>query len=140
MKNLVLVLTIALASIVNFSAKAQSTEDQNTSTVTKTADIEVYYFHNTRRCATCNAVEQVTRETLEESYPEQMKSGVITFQSLNIEEGETEALAKKLGVSGQTLLIVKGDKKTDLTNDAFMYARTKPDKLKEKVKNAIDQD
>jgi ABC-type enterochelin transport system ATPase subunit len=77
---------------------------------------------------------------MEESYPEQMKSGVITFQSLNIEEGETEALAKKLGVSGQTLLIVKGDKKTDLTNDAFMYARTKPDKLKEKVKNAIDQD
>ncbi len=140
MKNLVLVLTIALASIVNFSAKAQSTEDQSTSTVTKTADIEVYYFHNTRRCATCNAVEQVTRETLEESYPEQMKSGVITFQSLNIEEGETEALAKNLGVSGQTLLIVKGDKKTDLTNDAFMYARTKPDKLKEKVKNAIDQD
>jgi len=140
MKNLVLVLAIALASIFNFSAKAQSTEDQSTSTVTKTADIEVYYFHNTRRCATCNAVEQVTRETLEEGYPEQMKSGVITFQSLNIEEGETEALAKKLGVSGQTLLIVKGDKKTDLTNDAFMYARTKPDKLKEKVKNAIDQD
>ncbi|MCF8349234.1 MAG: nitrophenyl compound nitroreductase subunit ArsF family protein [Bacteroidales bacterium] len=140
MKNSVLVLAIALASIFNFSAKAQSTEDQSTSTVTKTADIEVYYFHNTRRCATCNAVEQVTRETLEEGYPEQMKSGVITFQSLNIEEGETEALAKKLGVSGQTLLIVKGDKKTDLTNDAFMYARTKPDKLKEKVKNAIDQD
>jgi DNA-binding XRE family transcriptional regulator len=140
MKNLVLVLAIALASIFNFSAKAQSTEDQSTSTVTKTADIEVYYFHNTRRCATCNAVEQVTRETLEEGYPEQMKSGVISFQSLNIEEGETEALAKKLGVSGQTLLIVKGDKKTDLTNDAFMYARTKPDKLKEKVKNAIDQD
>jgi DNA-binding XRE family transcriptional regulator len=140
MKNLVLVLAIALASIFNFSAKAQSTEDQSTSTVTKTADIEVYYFHNTRRCATCNAVEQVTRETLEEGYPEQMKSGVISFQSLNIEEGETEALAKKLGVSGQTLLIVKGDKKTDLTNDAFMYARTNPDKLKEKVKNAIDQD
>jgi len=99
--------------------------------------IEVYYFHNTRRCATCKAVEEVTKNSLEELYPEQFKKGEVTFQSLNIEDDKNEALASELKVAGQTLLVVKDGKKKDLTNDAFMYARSNPEKLKEKIKKAI---
>ena len=100
--------------------------------------IEVYYFHNTRRCATCQAVEDVTKITLEENYPEEFKNGLITFQSLNIEDDKNEPLARKLHVSGQTLLFIKNGKKKDLTNDAFMYARTKPEKLQEKIIKTMD--
>ena len=100
--------------------------------------IEVYYFHNTRRCATCEAVESVTINTLEEKYPEQLKSGILSFQSLNIEDDKNEPLARKLNVSGQTLLFVKDGKKKDLTNDAFMYARTKPEKFQEKIIKTVD--
>lgn len=100
--------------------------------------IEVYYFHNTRRCATCEAVESVTINTLEENYPEQLKSGILSFQSLNIEDDKNEPLARKLNVSGQTLLFVKDGKKKDLTNDAFMYARTKPEKFQEKIIKTVD--
>jgi hypothetical protein len=82
-------------------------------------------------------VEDVTRETLTESYPEQMKAGEIVFASLDLEDKTNEPLARKLKVSGQTLLIIKAGKKNDLTNDAFLYARTKPEKLKEKINKAI---
>ena len=116
---------------------AQSTEPKQGETLSGTETINVYYFHNTHRCATCLAVESVTRKTLEDSLPEQMKNGEITFQSLNIEEDENEPLARKLHVSGQTLLFVKNDNKKDLTNDAFMYARTNPDKLKVKILKTI---
>lgn len=100
--------------------------------------IEVYYFHMSRRCATCLAVEAESEAALKKLYPEQMESGLITFQGINLEEESSEPLAKKFQVSGQTLLIVKGDKKIDLTGDGFMYAKTNPEKLQEKFKTAID--
>lgn len=101
------------------------------------AKVVVYYFHNTRRCATCQSVESVTKETLEDTYPEEMKKGEIIFQSLNIEDGENEALIKELEISGQTLLFIKNSEKKDMTNDAFMYARSNPDKLKKKIQQFI---
>lgn len=100
--------------------------------------VEVYYFHYSRRCATCNAVENEAVKALEEYFPGQMKSGDITFLSVNIEEEGNEKLAEDLGVSGQTLLFVKGDKKIDITNDAFMNARTKPDKYHKQIKKTVE--
>ncbi|MDA3894071.1 MAG: nitrophenyl compound nitroreductase subunit ArsF family protein [Salinivirgaceae bacterium] len=96
-------------------------------------ELAVYYFHNTRRCATCNAVEAVTIEALKEYYGEKVK-----FSSLNLEEESTEELAKSMKISGQTLIIIYGDKQFDLTNEAFMYARNSPEKLKQKLKATID--
>ncbi|NQU32324.1 MAG: hypothetical protein HQ521_03740 [Bacteroidetes bacterium] len=130
---------LVLLTLVSFSyyGNSQTVVKKSDSKVSETNKVEVYYFHNTRRCATCNAVEDVTKAALEEYYPEQMKSGEITFQSLNLEEDTGETVARELGVSGQTLLIILNGKKKDLTNDAFMYAKTKPEKLKEKVNKVI---
>lgn len=130
-------LIIFLLPILFFSYSAVSQEENNSEVKIKETKVEVYYFHNTRRCATCNAVEDVTKATLEESYSEQYKEGELTFTSLNLEEEEGEKVARKLKVSGQTLLIIVDGKKKDLTNDAFMYARSKPDKLKAKIIKTI---
>ncbi len=138
MKNLKIFLVTILLTGAFCSCQAQTDNNGTEQAVVSADKIEVYYFHNTRRCATCKAVEAVTRETLEENYPEQMKDGKITFQSLNIEEDANEPLARKLHVSGQTLLFVKNDNKKDLTNDAFMYARSNPDKLKEKILKTVE--
>ena len=132
--NLVLSILLFLGCMLNLNAQdLQQTKVEKISS----EKVEVYYFHNTRRCATCEAVEEVTKNSLKELYPEQFKSGEVTFQSLNIEDKENEALARKLKVSGQTLLVVKDGKKKDLTNDAFMNARSNPDKLKEKIHKTI---
>ena len=100
--------------------------------------IEVYYFHFTRRCMTCNNVEKVSKEAVEQQYAEKVKSGEITFQSINLDEKEGEAIGAKLKVEGQTLLIVSGDKRVDLTDKGFLYANNSPDKLKAEIKKAID--
>jgi len=116
-----------------------SNPDKNTLTFSpEEKKVEVYYFHYTRRCATCQAVEDETKKALDQFYPTQMKDGSVTFLSINIEEGDNEAFAEKLGVSGQTLLLVAGDKKVDLTNDAFMYATTKPEKLHKEIRKTVD--
>lgn len=118
----------------NIQAQNTSVNEEQSIATTK---VEVYYFHNTRRCATCQAVESVTKETLEETYPEEMKNGEIIFQSLNIEDYENESLAKEFEISGQTLLFIKDGEKKDFTNDAFMYARSNPEKFKKKIKQFI---
>ncbi len=116
-------------AITNESPLAFSPEDEK---------VEVYYFHYTRRCATCNAVEDESVKALEKYFPEQMKNGTITFLSVNFEEEGNDKLAEQLGASGQALLFVKGDEKIDLTNDAFMNARTNSEKYHKQVKKTVE--
>jgi len=97
-----------------------------------TSKTTALYFHAKRRCATCEAVEAVTKEALKEYY-----KGEIKFYSINREEDKE--LAKKYNIEWQALIIVKGDEIINLTNDAFLNARTNPDKLKAKLKSTIDQ-
>ena len=123
----------ANAQCCSTKAKKQITaktccSDQKTDTTVK-----AYYFHATRRCATCEAVETVSKKTIAENY-----KGKVSFQSINREENKDNPLVKKYKISGQTLLIVKGDKTVNLTNAAFLNARTKPEKLVDKLKSTIN--
>ncbi len=100
--------------------------------------INVYYFHFTRRCPTCIAVEENSKKALQELYPEKFKSGDMTFSSYNLDEEKNNKLAEKYEVAGQTLLIVKGEKKIDVTEAGFMYAKSDTDKLKAELKKAVE--
>jgi len=126
-----------------FGCKAPTAENQTNENQTAenvlSDDIQVYYFHNTKRCATCNAIEDETLMALELFYKENIEAGTIEFTSLNLEEEEGESMAQELQVSGQTLLLVKGETKVNLTNDGFMNARTNPTKFHEILKSQIDQ-
>jgi hypothetical protein len=103
-----------------------------------TTKIEVYYFHFTRRCPTCLNVEKVSKEAVETQFSDQVKNGDITFKSVNLDEKEGEATGKKYKIEGQTLMVISGDKKVDLTDKGFMYANESPDKLKAEIKKAIN--
>lgn len=95
--------------------------------------VEAYYFHNTTRCTTCKTVEAEAKADLINLYGDQ-----VTFKALNLEDGTTKPIAEKLKVSGQTLLIVKGDQKINLTNEGFLYAVTNPAKFKSIIKAKVD--
>ncbi|GAF03674.1 nitrophenyl compound nitroreductase subunit ArsF family protein [Saccharicrinis fermentans] len=105
-----------------------STACCSSETNVQSSEVQAYYFHATRRCATCMAVEKVTAETLNEKY-----DGKVSFTSINREEDKENPLLAKYKVEGQTLIVVKGDQVVNLTNVAFMNARTNPDKLQDKL-------
>lgn len=112
------------------SKKAESQK----SAVNQEDGVKVYYFHATRRCATCQAVESVSKEAVQEFFGDK-----VAFESINREEEKDNPLIKKYRISGQTLLVMKDDKEAvNLTNFAFLNARTNPDKLKDKIKSTID--
>ncbi len=104
---------------------AQSSQP-NTQVKNNKTDVSVYYFHFNARCATCRAVESVAKNGIKELFGDK-----VAFAAYNLDEKPGELKGKELDVSGQTLLIVKGNKKINLTNEGFMYARTNPEKFKQ---------
>ena len=57
---------------------------------------------------------------------------------MNLDEEKGKEKSKELQVSGQTLLIVVNDKHINLTNEAFMNAKSNREKLKNIIKATID--
>ncbi len=100
--------------------------------------VTLYYFHFTRRCATCMAVEENARKAIEALYPKEVKRGEYSFSSMNLDEPGTKAIADKLGVGGQTLIAVHGDKKADITSAGWMAAHDL-EKMKKEIKSGIEK-
>ncbi len=136
MKNLI-VAGFLLLIFSGMSCIAQPEKQQNV-TANSGNDVEVYYFHMTTRCVTCKTVEAEARKNVEVFYADQVKSGKISFVALNIEEPTGKSIGEKLGVNSQTLLIVKGDQKINITNEGFLYAVSQPAKFAEVMKSKID--
>jgi len=124
-------------TLLTESLIAQATQPaQQVKTTTPT---EVYYFHLSRRCVTCQTVEKVTEQAVNEFFADAVKKGDVTFRSVNIEEKENKALIKKLKVQGQSLLIVNGKDQVNITDKGFLYAVNEPDKLKAEVKSNVEK-
>ncbi|HNW56841.1 MAG TPA: nitrophenyl compound nitroreductase subunit ArsF family protein [Bacteroidales bacterium] len=137
MKNVKLLASVLIVFLSSVSCNSQ-TNNQKVAQTVSSSKVSVYYFHFTRRCATCMAVEENARKAIEALYPNEVKSGDYSFTSLNLDEASTKDLANKLGVGGQTLLVVRGDKKIDITSAAWMAAHNS-DKMKEEIKSGINK-
>lgn len=132
-----LLLSAVLITLLGISCNAQINQKPDPA-AQKTGDVEVYYFHMTIRCVTCKTVEAEARKNVEMLYPEQVKAGKISFTALNLEEATGKSMGERLGVNSQTLLIVKGDQKINITNEGFLYAVSQPQKFTEVMKSKID--
>ncbi len=132
-------LSFMLIMAVSLSACSAQSPEEIKSGNAENSELLVYYFHFTNRCATCNAVENETRAALEMFYADQVREGNIAFTSLNLEEEDGKQMAEQLNIAGQTLILVKGDRKVNLTNEGFMNARTNAGKFHEILKSNIDK-
>jgi hypothetical protein len=138
MKRLVLTGLSLMMVLVYFSCSGQ-TEQQTDKTASEiTAQVGVYYFHFTRRCNTCIAVEENSKKAVEALYPEQVKSGEYFFQGVNLDEESGKEIGEKMNIGMQTLVVVHGDKKIDITGEGFMYAED-IEKLKAEIKKAVEK-
>jgi len=125
MRQIQFIVAIIMAITLNTSCTGQSEKSGKQTIISEAGNVEVVYFHNARRCVTCKAVESVSADAIAEMYGEE-----VPFSSYDLEEAEGKNRAQELGVSGQALVIVKGEQKIDITGEGFMYARSNPEKLR----------
>jgi thioredoxin-related protein len=128
-----LLLSIFGVACSNNNESESGKDNTQETTVEANEDVHVYYFHNKRRCPTCKTVEAESEKAVQELYGDE-----VPFSVYNIESDEGQQKAEEIGVSVQSLLIVGGDEKIDITGDAFMHAKSNPDKLKQIIKEKTD--
>jgi hypothetical protein len=137
MKRIIFLFSILSVLAVSISCNSHGTRKESALTM-KTTGTQVYYFHFTRRCATCIAVEENARKAVEALYPNEVKTGDITFTALNLDEIAGKEIGGTLGVGGQTLLVVRGEKRLDITSTGFLNAHDL-EKMKDEIKSAVDK-
>lgn len=104
--------------------------------------IMIYNFHLTNRCPSCKAIEEATTKTLETYFKEELKSGKIIRQIMNVEDDANAAICEKYEASGSGMYVTRiingKETTTDLTGDGFKFARNKQEKFIEILKNTIN--
>ena len=149
MKIKILTLLAAIVLLCSCQSKTTKTEtasnektccaDTTKSCCTDAASIsmkgvQIVYFHNERRCATCMAVEEGAAEVVK-----QLADTSITFTSYLFGDPKNTEIEKRFNVEGQSLLIIGKGQIVDFTNEAFLNARVNPATYKEELRSEIEK-
>jgi len=67
--------------------------------------VDVVYFHRTQRCHSCIYAEDGIRYTVETYFADELASGKVTFEVINVEDGENAAIVKKYRAYTSSLFI-----------------------------------
>jgi len=71
--------------------------------------IIVYYFHGTRRCATCKKLEAYSEEAIKEKFQKEIESGQLEFLPINFDEEENKHFINDYELYTKALVICEYD-------------------------------
>jgi hypothetical protein len=104
----------------------------------KSPQAVVYYMHRTFRCATCLAIEKMTRQVLDEQFAGEMASGRLEFRTADF--WVDEQLARKYDVSNVSVVVVNmngGKEASHQKLDRVWDLHANPDEFKAYVGGAV---
>lgn len=146
MKKLLFIAIVLIIASCN-QGKESKEEKENKTTEEIAANpnlkLQIYYFHSTRRCPTCNKIESTTEKLLQTEFAQEMEEGVIAFSSINIDKKENNSLVEKYEVFGSSLHLVEiidgKEKDIDLTEFAFSNINSNTDLFYDELKKKITE-
>lgn len=65
-----------------------------------------YYFHNTKRCATCLKIEQLAEEALRERFADAFESGRLQWRELNMEKPANARFVEEYQLVASSVVLV----------------------------------
>lgn len=145
MKSILLILSMVILSLAgnNLKAKPQTGSFPDVKSNTPKDYVEVLYFHGKQRCATCVAIENITKELIEKDFTEQVKNGKVVFKEIDISTKEGEKIADTYEVTWSSLFVNKWkdgkETKNNMTDFGFSHAKSSPEVFKAGVKKKIDE-
>lgn len=69
--------------------------------------VVVYYFHGNTRCYTCKRIEALAQEAVKNSFTEDLESGRVIFQSVNVETPANEHFVNDYQLATRSLVLVR---------------------------------
>ena len=132
----VLPIFFALLTVVGCSTKQSVPTDKMV--LPEEGQVGVYYFRTSIRCETCDVIEKIISEELNGNYAEKIENGDVVFRQFNLDDQKVADFALQFDVVFKSLIILKDQQQTNLTEEAFLYALPKPDKFRELFEKSID--
>jgi len=80
--------------------------------------VVVYYFYTDDRCKSCIAIENYTREALQQNFPKELAAGQIEFRAINTDRKENAHFLKDYNLYTKSVVISKisGGKEVEYKN------------------------
>ena len=123
-------------------------KDENPFILTVAENVEEYpvrvlNFHTTNRCKLCLTIERLVKETIMMEYGEYVEAGNLKLFVLNVDRSENRKTAEEYFAFGSALFVSSGIGEklntSDLTNEAFLYAETNPERFLESLRSTINK-
>ncbi len=127
-----------LASIAMLLLSCGSNTQTTDTHVANDGKLHVYYFHTAKRCPTCLAIQQVTEQVLQTNYSQHLGDNIV-YQVVNLSDPQNAALANTYQVAWSSLILHRDTLRIDLTQEAFAYARTEPERFLQLLNEYIQQ-
>ncbi len=125
MKRKVLLLSLLVAGlaattmwVANSAAESQPADKQaavsgtseapgaiESDTVKAAPEVVAYYFHTTYRCGACKRIEAYTKEAVETGFTEELRSGRLKFESVNIQEDQNKHFVDEFKLYTKSVVI-----------------------------------
>ena len=105
--SIVLLLFVA-ASVIYLAAGSFREPVENSQTVTADPQgdgLIVYYLHQTKRCATCNKLEELAAQTMHERFASNLNDESIRFKVINFEMPENSHFADEYQLVTQSIIV-----------------------------------
>lgn len=112
MNKKIVIFSMLILGIVFLSGCSQNSDNADKSDVKASANnlpkaekIEVINFHATQRCVSCTTLGNYSEATIYEFFQPELRDGIISFQSVNVDLPENRELARKYQAVGSSLFI-----------------------------------
>lgn len=90
--------------------------------ITKAEKVEVIHFHATEQCVSCIAVGRLAKQTIDEKFSDELKSGKILFKEINVDLPENNSIVQKYQARGSSLMIdATQDGKDNISEDVTVW-------------------
>jgi hypothetical protein len=87
------------------SKSAEPTKGSPDSVKTPAHQVIVYYFHGTKRCATCLKLEAYTTEAVDSAFADQLKSGALVFRVVNTDSTGNEHFTEEYQLYTKSVIL-----------------------------------
>ena len=105
----IILLGFVAVSIGRFVMRESANNTDATDAVqiaSKERQVTVYYFHRTARCKTCLKIEELSKNSVEANFADELKSGDLVLKSLNVEADGNEHFVEDYELVSQALVLV----------------------------------
>ena len=104
-KTLSHILLVCLALSLMVGCASSTTPPPSDTSLGPADRVDVVYFHRTQRCPRCIHAEESINYTVETYFADELASGKVTFQVLNLQDEENAAIVNKYGAYTSSLFI-----------------------------------